>query len=215
MMRPTPFSLVFDSVAPARFPAIREQLESRGADPRDRDAFLLAPGVVELIRELRPTEGVGDGMDQLVAFAHHAFLYWLADRPVIDIDGAALAALLGPARAPEGAEPPHHAWYVRVPERRVWARILDDEAHEPLDGCFVHAAPGANLRVLGVFGLHQDRDGFTAVEAAGPRPGELRRDDQSRPFSTILPGGDAAGLYSLVGAEELLDLGWRSAMVVT
>ena len=27
---------------------------------------------------------------------------------------------------------------------------------------------------------------------------------------TILPGGAAAGLYSLVGAEELLELGWRA-----
>lgn len=213
-MRPTPFSLVFDSIAPGQFPAIRQELHDRGADARDRDAFLMVPDVVALIHQLRPTDGLGEGMDQLVAFAHHAYLYWLANQAVIDIDGPGLEALLEPSQAATQPEPGRSAWYLRLPERRVWARVLEDEAHEPLDGCFVHTAPDAQLRVLGVFGLRQDRDGFSAVEAAGPRPGELRRDDRSKPFSTTLPGGEAAGLFSLVGAEELLDLGWRSAAVV-
>lgn len=213
-MRPTPFSLVFDNIAPEQFPAIRQQLVARGVDPRDRDAFLMVPEVAALIRMLRPADGVGEGMDQLVAFTHHAWLYWLDEQPLVDLDEAGLEALLAPQQAGAGARPARSAWYVRVPERRVWARVLEDQAHEPLDGCFVHTGPAEHLRVLGVFGLHPDRGGFSAVETEGPRPGELQRDDRSAPFSTTLPGGAAAGLYSLVGAEELLALGWRSAGVV-
>jgi hypothetical protein len=29
-------------------------------------------------------------------------------------------------------------------------------------------------------------------------------------FSPVLSGGRSAGLYSLVGGEELLELGWRT-----
>jgi hypothetical protein len=212
-MRPTPFSLVFDSIAPGQFPTIRVQLAARGLDPRDRDAFLMVPEVAALIRLLRPTDGVGEGMDQLVAFAHHAYLFWVADQPLIDLDGAELEQLLAAEPPSTDQGPVRSAWYIRLPERRVWARVLEHEAHEPLDGCFVHAAHDERLRVLGVFGLHQERDGFSAVETEGPRPGALRRDDSSPPFSTTLPGGASAGLYSLVGAEELLALGWRSAAV--
>ena len=214
-MRPTPFSLVFDSIAPAQFPAIRLQLAARNLDARDRDAFLMVPEVAVLIQQLRPTDGVGEGMDQLVAFAHHAYLFWLADLPLIDLGTAELEQLLGGEPPSNRQGPVRSAWYIRLPERRVWARVLEHEAHEPLDGCFVHAAPDERLRVLGVFGLHQERDGFSAVETEGPRPGSLRRDDSSAPFSTTLPGGAAAGLYSLVGSEELLALGWRSASVLS
>lgn len=213
-MRPTPFSLVFDGVATEQLLAIRQQFSERGIDPRNRDAILMVPEVVSLIHTLRPADGVGEGMDQLVAFTHHALLYWLADQPLIDLDTVALSALLASRPATAPGAPARSAWYVRVPERKVWARVLEDQAHEPLDGCFVHTAPDERLRVLGVFGLHQDRGGFSAVETEGARPGQLVRDDRSAPFSPTLPGGAEAGLYSLAGAEELLDLGWRSAAVV-
>ena len=73
-------------------------------------------------------------------------------------------------------------------ERQVWARVIDGQAAEPMDGCFVHEADG-ELRVLGIFGLRRDRDGFSAVETAGPRPSELRRPDGTPLFSPVLAGG--------------------------
>jgi hypothetical protein len=72
---------------------------------------------------------------------------------------------------------------------------------------------GDRLNVLGIFGLRPGRDGFTAVEVAGPRPHELRRADGTPLFSPVLTGGEAARLHSLVGAEELLELGWRTLTV--
>src|ERR1700740_2111233 len=76
MARPTPFDLVFAHTAETVFPLVRAALEQGGHDPTDRDAFLMVPEVVSLLHDLRPEEGIGEGMDQLVALAHHAFLLW-------------------------------------------------------------------------------------------------------------------------------------------
>jgi hypothetical protein len=208
-MRPTPFELVFEPLADARFPAIRDALQRAARDPRDRDAFLMVQEATALIRELRPEEGVGEGMDQLVAFVHHAFLLWQAGVPVLPITREQLGHLLdGAGTEEQGAETPP-AWYAQLPARRIWAQVLEEAPHEPLDGCFAHELGDGALRVLGIFGLHEERAGFSVVETTGARPRDLARPDGSPLFAPTLPGGDAAGLHSLAGAEELLELGWR------
>ena len=68
----------------------------------------------------------------------------------------------------------------------MWAQAIEGSAHEPLDGIFVHHAPGGTLRVLGVLGVHADRDGFTVVEATGARLAGRARPD-SAPFSSRAP----------------------------
>jgi hypothetical protein len=210
MTRPTPFDLVFARTAETVFPTVRAALERDGRDPADRDAFLVVPEVVQLLHDLRPAEGLGEGMDQLVALVHHAYLLWDAGTPTLALTGDRLSALLeSPAVPGPVLEEAPRAYYVQLLERQVWARVIDAQAAEPMDGCFVHAA-GGDLRVLGIFGLRPDRDGFSAVETAGPRPFELERPDGTPLFSPVLAGGESAGLYSLVGAEELLELGWRT-----
>jgi hypothetical protein len=205
--RPTPFDLAFAELADARFPGIRDALAAEATDPADRDAFLLNRDVVTMVRELRPEEGVGTEIGQLAALVHHVYLFWDAGRPVVALDTAETAGILsGGARSP--ARLPA---YFEVPERRIWAEPVPSSPHEPLDGCFVHAAPGGAVRVLGVFGLHPDRPGFTVVEAAGPRVPHLARPDGSALYEPLLPGGAAAGLHSLAGGEELLELGYRMA----
>lgn len=210
MTRPTPFDLVFARVAQTVFPTIRTALERDGHDPADRDGFLVVPEVVQLLHELRPAEGLGEGMDQLVALVHHAYLLWDAGMPTLSLPGERVSALLdspvSPVSVPEDTP---RSWYVQLVDHQVWARVVEDQAAEPMDGCFVHAA-GGELRVLGIFGLRPDRDGFSAVETAGARPRDLERPDGTPLFSPVLAGGQAAGLYSLVGAEELLELGWRT-----
>jgi hypothetical protein len=206
--RPTPFDLVFDSLAGDRFPAIRDALARSALDPRDRDVFLMQQASVSLIRDLRPEGGVGDGMDQLVALVHHAYLFWVAERCVRSLDRAGLDLLLG-TELPDDLSDTTLAWYLQLPERRIWAQAIEGSAHEPLDGIFVHHAPGGELRVLAALGVHDDRDGFTVVEARGARHRAAARTG-SAPFSALLPGGAAAGLYSIAGADELVELGWRS-----
>ena len=213
MPRPTPFDLVFSSIAETVFPTIRAALERGGHAAADRDAFLLIPEVVTLLHDLRPEDGLGEGMDQLVALVHHAYLLWDAGALTLPLTADRLAGMLdGPAPAsPDPREPPR-AYYAQLLDRQVWARVVDDGAAEPMDGCFVHAA-GDDLRVLGIFGLRPDRDGFSAVETVGPRPDDLERPDGTALFSPALAGGQAAGLYSIVGAEELLELGWRTRAI--
>jgi len=210
MTRPTPFDLVFASAAETVFPRVRGALERGGHDPADRDAFLLVPEVVSLLHDLRPEEGLGEGMDQLVALVHHAYLLWDAGVLTLPLSADRLTALLdAPASTSPSPDEPPRAYYAQLQDRQVWARVVDDLPAEPMDGCFVHSA-GGQLRVLGIFGIRPEREGFSAVETSGPRPVALERPDGSPLFSPVLAGGQAAGLFSLVGGEELLELGWRT-----
>lgn len=204
--RLTPYDLVFAPRAEEWFPPIRAGLAGAGRDARDRDAFLLTREAAQLVHDLRPAEGMGEGIDRLAALVHHAFLFWDAGTQLVTVDRPALNQLLAvdhPA-LPAGAAP-----YVQLPERVIWARPLEDEAFEPLDGWFAHLAPGGQLRALAVFGLHPDRLAFTVVEAAGIRPVGLARPNGSTLFAPTMPGGDLAALHSIVGPEELLELAWR------
>jgi hypothetical protein len=209
--RPTPFELVFVPLADERFPAIRAALLEAGRDPRDRDSFLLVREVVTLVRDFRPEGGLGEGIDQLAAFIHHAYLFWDAGCPLMVIGADVLAGLLAdpPGPVAEAAAEPRLAQYVQVPERQLWARPVEGEPFEPLDGCFLALDPDGRLRALAVFGLRPDRPGFTVVEAQGRRPARLVRPDGTALFAPLIPGGAEAGLHTLAGAEELLELGWR------
>jgi hypothetical protein len=209
MPRPTPFDLAFDPLAEQRFPALKEELARDDRDSRDRDAFLVSPEAVKLIRDLRPTEGVGEAIDQLVAFVHHAYLFWDSGQLYTSVPLEQLEAFLG-AAPPVSDSEITTPFYVQLPERHVWGEVLQGEPHEPLDGAFVHHAPAGDLRVLGVFGMNRERDGFSVVEATGPRALNLARPDGSALFGPVMPGGDAAGLHSIAGGEELLELGWRA-----
>ncbi|HEY7614094.1 MAG TPA: hypothetical protein VH764_13915 [Gemmatimonadales bacterium] len=210
MSRATPFDLVFQRAAESSFPRIAASLAADGRDPADRDAFLMDREVITLLRDLRPDEGLGEAMDQMVALVHHAYLTWAAGGVTVPIDREAAEGLLG-AVAPDGAKagdvPPY---YAQFPERMIWASVIENEAPEPLDGVFVSRDQQALLRVLGIFGLRPDRPGFSAVEATGPRAQRLTREDGTALFAPTLPGAAAAGLRSITGEEELLELGWRT-----
>jgi hypothetical protein len=207
--RLTPFDLVFQDAAESIFPAIRQALESTHQDPRDRDAFLMLREVVTLLRDLRPEEGLGEGIDQLAALVHHAYLFWAAGRQTVEVPAEQLATLLGAELRVDTSGEGYEPHYVQLPLRRIWASVIPGEPPEPLDGCFIHQADHSTLRVLGVFGVHPDRPGFSVVEVVGPRPARLLRNDGNPLFSPTLSGGSRAGLYSVAGEEELLELGWR------
>jgi hypothetical protein len=209
--RPTPFDLVFGPLADERFPPIRVAFEASRGDPRDRDAFLMVREVIQLVHDLRPDEGMGEELGHLAAVHHHAYLFWLAGTPTLEITPAELAGLLRQgALVPGDVAAPPPAFYVQLPERRVWAEVVPGAAHEPLDGCFLALGDDGSLRVLGAFGLRSDRPGLSVVEVAGPRPQRLARADGSPLFAPVLAGGDIAGLASITGGEELLEFGWRA-----
>lgn len=210
--RPTPFDLVFGALAETGFPPLAAAMDRAGDDARRRDAFLLRGEAGAIIQQLRPEEGLGAGIAELAALAHHGFLFWRAGAMTLPLERAALDDLLAaaPERVPPGDPLVPPAFYLQLPPRAVWAEVAPGEPHEPLDGCFVADAGDDSVRVLGVFGLHPDRGGFTVAEAEGDAPSGLARETGEPLFAPALAGGAAAGLHSITGTEELLELGWRA-----
>lgn len=209
MSRPTPVEAVFGPLAEEWFPILRRATEGAPGAGRERDAFVLVREVAQFLRELRPEDQAGEGIEELVAFVHAAFLHWVDGSSVLEVDRATLDRLvLDPPAGPEPAVE-SRVLYLQFPARRVWGHPLVGEPAEPLDGCFVSPAT-TGVECLAVFGLHPSRPGLTVVRASGSRPRHLQRPDGSRPFAPRLEGGAAAGLHSVVGAEELLELSYRT-----
>jgi len=215
-MRSTPFDIAFGPMAEERFPAIRDSLVESGRDPHDLDAFLLDRAAIELLRELVPEEGVGEAVTQHAALLHHAWAYWAEGGWLISLSRERATALLqpeSPVDLPHDA-PVLRAFYAQFPERLIWAELGQDEPHQPMDGIFVRPWPDGGLFVLGIFGMHPGHDGFSVVDIDGYPAEQLARDDGSALFSPTLPGGAAAGLFSIVGGEELLALAARTVPLV-
>src|SRR5262245_7299191 len=147
--RPTPFDLVFGAEAGSLFAPLVAGIETAQQDPRDRDGFLLLRETAELLQRLRPSEGLGTGVELLAAFLHHAYLFWKDGEQVTRIGEAELADLLAQPSVRPLARP--SVRYVQLPPLRVWATLADATAPEPLDGWFVVPA-GESLSVLAVFG---------------------------------------------------------------
>lgn len=208
-----PFELVFGALALERFPVIRAALPEQA----DLDTFILAASAVELLRDLRPQEGLGDGVDEFVAFVHAAYRFWEDGQRLVHLDQAATRALCGAepiageAATDGGAAPSEAASaYIQVAPRLIWAQLNEADSFEPLDGWF--AVPVARgLRVVACFGVHPNRPGLSLLVVEGVAPGKVRREDGSALFAPLMPGGDTAGLYTVVAPEELLLLAWQVA----
>ncbi len=206
--RLNPFDLVFGGIVAKRFPALRTSLLASGTDPGNRDAFILDRAVTALLRDLVPEDGPPEALGKHVALLHHAFLHWTAGRRLFQLPRPRALALFGASGTaspgPNAAVPT--AYYIQLPERLVWAPVVEGEAHEPLDGAFVARRAAGGRDVLAIFGVHPDRVGFSVVEAAGAARADLTRPDGAPPFAPVLPGGAAAGLFSLTTPDELLAL---------
>lgn len=217
-MRPTPFELVFGEVAPSRFPAITEALQQEGADPNDRDRFVLLEPVGRLLQELVPEQAGADGLEGHVLLLHHAYLFWAAGERIYEIDDDVVRRAV--------AEPdittvlPESSQYLQLPELRVWGSPNATTPPEPLDGMFVSRGMGDHtVDMLAIFGMRPDRPGFSAVGVEGradpddPTAREIEvaasREDGTPAFGPKLAGGTAAGLYSIANAGELLLLTCR------
>ena len=215
--RPHPFDLIFAPFRDRQFPAIRAELGGQS----DVNAFMLAAAALELMRELRPDDGLGDAVDDFAALVHAAYLFWRDGERTLGLDVAAtralcttpsgeaglpLAARGTPAEAPGG---PARARYIQVAPHLIWARLDADAPFEPLDGWF--ALPASDgLRIVACLGVHPDRPGISVLVAEG-RP----RCDTTRPDGTLLlaptmQGGDLAGLHAIDAPDELLLLGFRA-----
>ena len=208
--RPHPFAVAFAPFVPDRFAAIRAGLAEAGVEPFDRDAWVLSRPGAEFLRDLRPDGGLGDAVEELLALAHGGYLFWQEGQTTIHLERDELDRLLGttPAVREGSAGPGRAAYFVWVAPRRVWGTPVEGAPAEPLEGWFA-VVDGNHLSAAAVFGLLPGRLGFTVVHTAGPAPERLLRSDGTAAFAPVLDGGQAAGLWSLTGQEELLDFAWR------
>jgi len=211
--RLTPFALVFGQLAPERFPEIQRAVGDHAATAADRDRFVLLAPVGQLLRELSPDDAPPDAMEAYVRLVHHAYRHWAAGGLVFDVSDATLERAVTAGTL--SSRTPHAAFYLRLPALRVWGAARDDAPPEPLDGVFVTetAVPGA-IALLGVFGMHGERPGFSAVAVEGradldrASAGEveipLQRDDGSPLFAPQLSGGREAAVHSVANTGEML-----------
>lgn len=206
--RPHPFELMFAGFREIRFPAIRGELR----DESGIHAFLLAAAALELLRELRPDDGLGDAVDDFVALVHAAYLFWRDGERTVTCDEPATRRLCRPEAAIPGraALAANVTEYIQIAPRLIWGQLADEEPFEPLDGWF--AIPGdGGLRVVACFGVHEQRPGVSVVAVEGRRPAKFERPDGTALFAPTMPGGDAAQLHAVSVPEELLLLGWRAS----
>ena len=206
--RPHPFDLMFAGFRDTAFPAIHDAL----GEGDDVHAFLLAGPAIELLRDLRPDEGLGDGVDDFVALVHAAYLFWRDGEQTTALDEAATRRLVQPdpdrpRPGPLGEGP---AQYIQVAPRLLWGQLAEAQPFEPLDGWFALRRP-PELQVVACFGVHEQRPGLSVTAVDGGLPELRERPDGTRLFAPTMPGGDAADLHAVSVPAELLLLGWRVA----
>lgn len=184
-MRPLPWTELVEAIGEERLGDIRTGLEADGVDQLDRDAFLLHRSAGAVLRELVPEGGDPEAVNAYGTLLHMIYLMWLHGWPVVS-----------PSDHPTIRR---SVYYLQLAPRAYWAD------NEPIDGLFVLEARG-RMQALAVLGLNELRTGFTTMEAEAPLPLQqpAARDDGSAPFASVLPGGELAGLKSIVNAGELL-----------
>jgi hypothetical protein len=205
--RAYPWTALAQALGSSRFEALRTALAATKTDPLDRDAFLLAAAVGQVLRDFVPQEAPAESVTSYAALLHTLYLNWDRGWPMKTLDRATAASLLSapPDVAAASLEPA--ICYVQLPERLVWAVPAPGAAHEPIDGLFV-LFTRQRLRVLAVLGFRPERQGFTTIEADAslPVPAPAARPDGSSPFATVLPAGERMGLFSIVSQAELAAL---------
>ena len=210
MSRLHPFDHVFAELAP-RFAEIRSEAEAARRDTADRTQFASLHSVRHLVAGLEDpdtVEGDPDAADQYLTALWVGYRFWAAGEPTLDAPKDALAARL------TRPEPPAPDWarevaYARLPERWVWTRVAPDAPHEPVDGVFVVPGTGGrDLTVLAVLGLRADRPGFgqISLSVTPDDAGAAFSGMRTPPFASVMDGGEAAGLRSVVTRGELLVL---------
>jgi hypothetical protein len=203
MDRIHPFRQVFGPMADERFPAIRDA----AAGERAIEPLLMCRPMMDLLHDLRPDTGLGESVDDFVAFVHACYLYWCDGAHDTALDESTTLQLVRDAVAGVvRGEPPNAARYVQVHPRLLWTRPESSEIHEPIDGWFA-VREGTALRMVACIGVHPARPGLSVMVVRGERPDALGR---TPPYAPEMEGGAAAGLVSVATVEEMLALGWQA-----
>ncbi len=208
MSRTHPFDMVFAELAGTSFPHIREEAPDASVDLA---TLTRLPTAQRLLRDLGSpelAEADPQAVTEYLALLFVAYRYWAAGEHTLSVDRDKLEAAIdgGSTNIPVLE---HDACYLVFPERWYWARIGDNQPHEPLDGLFVvRAKSQAELTVAAILGLRPGRDGFSQITVTGGADdvAAAASDTRDPPFAPIMDGGAQAGFKSVTTEGELLQL---------
>lgn len=222
--RLTPYEIAFmDGDFESRvFPMIQEEAEGRREDAASRERFVFLGTGGDAIRDIIPPDAPPEMLEEYRALFYHAFNFWRFGRRLYVLDPAVARYLVeGAPRLEEWTfTAPFDSVYLQLPTNLFWASIGTDVPPEPVDGFFVTLCNGCDpldvpftdVQVLMVLGIHRLRAGFSVIPfdmevGAGIPPlwTEPGR-DRGADFENVLPGGDIAGLYSILTTSEALKL---------
>jgi hypothetical protein len=222
--RLTPYELAFleGDFETRVFPLIQDEADARGEDPARRERFTFMAAGGEAIRDIIPPDAPAEMLDEYRALFYHAFNFWRFGRRLYVLETAVARYLVegAPTLADWELAAPYDSLYIQLPPNLFWASIGTDVPPEPVDGFFVTVAreqdplgrPFVDLQVLMVLGIHRLRAGFSVIafdteagQGIPPVWAEPGR-DEGRDFENVLPGGEIAGLYSILTTSEALTL---------
>lgn len=200
------------------FPDIGKEAEARSSDTGSPERFGFLSLVGDILRDVIPEDAPAEALDEYRALLYHAFHFWREGRQLFVLDRA-VARFIVEAR-PEGGEravPPGRSGYIQLPANLFWSSITPDVPPEPVDGFFFTESAeeeGSDvlrrLHLLYVLGIHRARAGFSVIRfEADIGEDSLTDTGAGRPegdFTSILPGGEMSGLYSILTTAEALKL---------
>ena len=222
--RLTPYELAFmeGDFESRVFPMIQDEAEGRREDPARRERFVFLGTGGDAIRDIVPPDAPPEMLEEYRALFYHAFNFWRFGRRLYVLEAAVARYLVEGAPQLDAWEfaAPYDSLYIQLPPNLFWASIGMDVPPEPVDGFFVTLStdrdplgiPFTDAQVLMVLGIHRLRAGFSVVpfdtevgQGIPPVWAEPGR-DQGRDFENVLPGGEMAGLYSILTTAEALKL---------
>ncbi|MDB4951412.1 MAG: hypothetical protein JWM27_4061 [Gemmatimonadetes bacterium] len=223
--RLTPYELVFGEAGfeTRIFPSLVDEAEGNGDDPASRERFAFLTLAADALRGVIPTEAPREATEQHRALLYHSFNFWRFGRRLYLLEKPVARYLVEAAPGLDGWEMrlPHPSVYLQLPANLFWASISADVPPEPVDGFFVVQSRGTDplgppyhhFEVLMVLGIRRERAGFSIIPfdlEVGPGIADDWADapgrDAGPDFASVLPGGEAAGLYSILTTGEALKL---------
>lgn len=223
--RLSPYEMVFGEAGfeTSIFPSMLREAEERGEDPARRERFGFLTIGADTLRQVMSEEAPPEALEQYRALLFHSFNFWRFGRRMYTLGGALARYLVegAPSLAGWTLRLPHPAVYVQLPPNLFWASIAPDAPPEPVDGFFAVEADATSplgghyrqIDVLMVLGMRRERAGFSVIgfdTEVGPgipadwAEGPAR--EGSSDFASVLPGGEMAGLYSILTSAEALKL---------
>lgn len=221
----TPYEMAFGEAGfeTRVFPRIQAEADTHGEDPAQRERFGFLTLAGDAAREMVPPEASVEALEEYRALLYHAFNFWRFGRRMYVLEPPVARYLVEAAPALAGWELslPAPSVYARLPPNLFWASISTGVPPEPVDGFFATIADGRDplgapfqeLQVLMVLGLRRARAGFSVIPfATEAGPGipatwaEAPGREGAKDFANILPGGEMAGLYSILTTTEALKL---------